>query len=224
MLRSEVQTSMACMRAHRVLVIVRCTGCDITARVNRCCSQRWCFSGHLQQQERVPWQRRCAARAYMRQSAASTSAVQQRWLPQAYQPMRGSWYIQCQQLVDVAESVINNSQPLVEDYGHVRAAVEVQAYRVSPKVVGASQSVWHIRGDGTVVGEGCMPCGAGRISPCSLCADTRPLRRRTRIFVANQRSVHLHSTTIPAVIGRTFTARDTTPTRTPADVRVCTPL
>jgi hypothetical protein len=116
--------------------------------------------------------------------------------------------MQCQQLVDVAESVINNSQPLVEDHGHVRAAVEVQAYRVSPKVVGASQSVWHIRGDGTVVGEGCLPCGAGHISPCSLCAGTRPLRRRTRIFVANQRSVHLHSTTIPAV-----TARVTTPTR-----------
>ena len=59
------------------------------------------------------------------------------------------------------ESVINNSCPRVKDNGHVRAAVEVQAYRASPKVVGASQSVWHIRGDGTVVGEGCLACWCG---------------------------------------------------------------
>jgi hypothetical protein len=101
----------------------------------------------------------------MRQSAAITAAVQQRWLAQANQPMRGSWYMRCQQPVDAAESVIN-SQPCLRDYGHVRAAVEVQACRVSPKVVGASQSVWHIRGDGTLVGEGCVACGAGQSSPC----------------------------------------------------------
>ena len=190
------------LRLSFVIVTDARTGpCAACAQVSLAASVLLCTSAAAR---RIPWQHRCAARAYMRQSAAITSsAVQQRWLAhQAYQPMRGSWYMRCQRLVDATESVINNSQPLVKDNGHVRAAVEVQAYRASPKVVGASQSVWHIRGDGIVVGEGFLACGAGRISPCSPCAGTRSLRRRTISLVAKRRSVHLHSTSLPAVAGR----------------------